>query len=118
MADSAIQDLYNATEHVDDEMFDDAAQMLLVLGRMKTRGLGGKSQGSAGSATPSGGPTPRTTPKPLNVTAAAAAKPTSKPLTRISPRTTSRRDTGNGNGRGHGPAAKETAYSSPPRSRR
>ena len=58
LADSAIQDLYNATEHVDDEMFDDAAQMLLVLGRMKSRGLSsGKSQGSA-SATPSSTPKP------------------------------------------------------------
>lgn len=51
LADSAIQDLYNATEHVDDEMFEDAAQMLVVLGRMKTRGLG-KSQASLVTAEP------------------------------------------------------------------
>lgn len=72
LADSAIQDLYNATEHVDDEMFDDAAQMLLVLGRMKSRGLGGKSQGSASA---SGGPTPKSTPKPSRNTEAATSPP-------------------------------------------
>ena len=57
LADKAIQDLYDATELVDDEMFDDGAQMLLVLGRMKKRGLG-KSQG-AGSAAPTPGSTPK-----------------------------------------------------------
>ena len=53
LADSAIQDLYNATEHVDDEMFDDAAQMLVVLGRMKKRGLG-RSRTSGSTNLPPG----------------------------------------------------------------
>ena len=59
LADSAIQDLYNATEHVDDEMFEDAAQMLVVLGRMKKRGLGKAQRSGDGSAGPTPGSTPR-----------------------------------------------------------
>ena len=63
LAKAAVQDLYDATEGVDDEMFDDAAVMLGVLGRMITRGLE-KSQGS-GSTAPTPTATPRKTSKVL-----------------------------------------------------
>ena len=67
LAKGAIQDLYDATEGIDDEMFEDAATMLGVLGRMITRGLG-KSPGatSQGSASTSGTPTPRPAAKVTN----------------------------------------------------
>ena len=67
LAKAAVQDLYDATEGVDDEMFDDAATMLGVLGRMITRGLGkGPGARSQGSASTSGTPTPRPAVKVTN----------------------------------------------------
>ena len=67
LAKAAVQDLYDATEGIDDEMFEDAATMLGVLGRMITRGLG-KSPGakSMESASTSGTPTPRPSAKVTN----------------------------------------------------
>lgn len=67
LAKAAVQDLYDATEGVDDEMFDDAAVMLGVLGRMITRGLGkGPGARSEASTSTMGTPTPRTTTKATN----------------------------------------------------
>ena len=66
LAQAAIRDVYNAPEGMDDDMFEDAAEMVGILGRMMKRGLKG-SQGSAsgsasGSKSKSG--TPGSTPRP------------------------------------------------------
>ena len=67
LAKAAVQDLYDATEGVDDEMFDDAAIMLGVLGKMITRGLGkGPGAGSQASTSTTGTPTPRPATKVTN----------------------------------------------------
>ena len=47
MAQQTIKDVYNAQEGMDDEMFEDAADMVRTLGRMMKRGLG--SSGTSGS---------------------------------------------------------------------
>jgi len=43
LAKNTIAEVYNATEGMDDEMFEDAAELVGVLGRMMRRGLGGGS---------------------------------------------------------------------------
>jgi 14-3-3 protein len=62
MAKATIAEVYNAAEGMDDEMFEDAAQLVGILGKMMKRGLGSGGSGStpgAGSsgtrATPRGG---------------------------------------------------------------
>jgi len=57
LAQAAIRDVYNAPEGMDDDMFEDAAEMVGVLGKMMKRGLSG--EGSVGSR--STGTTPRST---------------------------------------------------------
>ena len=47
LAQQTIRDVYNAQEGMDDEMFEDAAEMVGILGRMMKRGLG--SSGTSGS---------------------------------------------------------------------
>ncbi|KAI4197391.1 MAG: hypothetical protein LQ350_005942 [Teloschistes chrysophthalmus] len=57
LAQQAIKDVYMAQEGMDDDMFEDAAEMVQLLGKMMKRGMGG----SAGSSTPRiGGNTPKT----------------------------------------------------------
>ena len=46
IAQQAIKDVYNAQEGMDDEMFEDAAEMVGILGRMMKRGLGSSDKSS------------------------------------------------------------------------
>ena len=80
-AKKAIRDVYEATEGMDDESFEDAAEMVGVLGRMMKRGLGGVGGSSGGSG--SGG-----------VATAAAASAAQQPR-----RSPSARDQGRGSPR-------------------
>lgn len=66
LAQQSIKDVYNAQEVMDDDMFEDSAELVALLGKMMQRGLG--SSGTSGS-TPGissfGSPsTPRTKPNP------------------------------------------------------
>jgi len=54
LAKQAIADVYNAREGMDDESFEDAAEIVRVLGRMVKRG--GKTSSSGGSTTQTGTP--------------------------------------------------------------
>lgn len=59
LAQQAIKDVYNAQEGMDDDQFEDAAEMVQTLGKMMKRGM----SGSVGSSTPrlgGEGSTPRT----------------------------------------------------------
>lgn len=51
LAKHTIQEVYNAQEGMDDDMFEDAAELVGILGRMMKRGLGSGGSGS----TPGGG---------------------------------------------------------------
>ena len=63
LAQSAIKDVYNAQEGMDDDMFEDAAELVGILGRMMKRGLSGTaSQGSGSTPRAGNESTPRTTP--------------------------------------------------------
>lgn len=67
LAQQTIKDVYNAQEGMDDDMFEDAAELVGILGKMMKRGSG--SGGGSGSSarggsvgtlsTPGGKPTPR-----------------------------------------------------------
>lgn len=57
LAKATIAEVYNAQEGMDDEMFEDAAQLVSILGRMMRRGLGGGDSGSTPGAGSSGGRT-------------------------------------------------------------
>lgn len=59
LAKATIAEVYNAQEGMDDEMFEDAAQLVGILGRMMKRGLGAGNSGSTPGAGSSGA---RTTP--------------------------------------------------------
>lgn len=52
LAKRTIADVYNAQEGMDDESFEDAAEMVAILGKMMKRGLG--SGGSGSGSTPAG----------------------------------------------------------------
>ena len=67
LAQVAIRDVYNAQEGMDDDMFEDAAELVGILGKMMKRGLGGGSQGSG--STPKAGTedSPSSTPRPGKV---------------------------------------------------
>lgn len=54
LAKRTIADVYNAQEGMDDESFEDAAEMVGVLGKMMKRGLGGGESGSGSGSTPAG----------------------------------------------------------------
>ena len=82
LAKQSIRDVYEATEGMDDESFEDAAEMVGVLGRMMKRGLG--AAGSSGSG--SGGV----------AAAAVASQPRADP-------TSSRSSGAPTSGRGNGP---------------
>ncbi|OJD17609.1 hypothetical protein AJ78_02308 [Emergomyces pasteurianus Ep9510] len=60
LAKQAIADVYNAQEGMDDESFEDAAELVGILGKMVKRG--GKTSSAGGSSTPGGGSTPGTQP--------------------------------------------------------
>lgn len=63
LAQSAIRDVYNAQEGMDDDMFEDAAELVGILGKMMKRGLSGTaSQGSGSTPRMGNESTPRTTP--------------------------------------------------------
>lgn len=54
MAKATIAEVYNAAEGMDDEMFEDAAQLVGILGKMMKRGLGSGGSGSTPGAGSSG----------------------------------------------------------------
>jgi hypothetical protein len=56
LAKQSIKDVYEAKEGMDDESFEDAAELVGILGKMMRRGLG---SGSSGSGSGSGGLRPR-----------------------------------------------------------
>lgn len=63
LAQAAIRDVYNAQEGMDDDMFEDAAELVGILGKMMKRGLSGTaSQGSGSTPRAGNESTPRTTP--------------------------------------------------------
>lgn len=65
LAQVAIKDVYNAQEGMDDDMFEDAAELVGILGKMMKRGLGGAgSQGSGSTPRAGSGSTPGSTPRP------------------------------------------------------
>ncbi|KAI9055066.1 hypothetical protein LZ554_000031 [Drepanopeziza brunnea f. sp. 'monogermtubi'] len=50
LAKATISEVYNAKEGMDDEMFEEAAQLVGILGKMMKRGLGGSGGGSGSTA--------------------------------------------------------------------
>ena len=63
LAQAAIRDVYHAQEGMDDDMFEDAAELVGILGKMMKRGLSGTaSQGSVSTPRAGNESTPRTTP--------------------------------------------------------
>lgn len=52
LAKRSIADVYNAQEGMDDESFEDAAELVGILGKMMKRGLGGSASGSGSGSTP------------------------------------------------------------------
>lgn len=66
LAQVAIKDVYNAQEGMDDDMFEDAAELVGILGKMMKRGLGGAGSQGSGSTPRAGtgnGSTPSSTPR-------------------------------------------------------
>jgi hypothetical protein len=72
MAKATIAEVYNAAEGLDDEMFDDAAQLVGILGKMMKRGLGSGGSGSTPGAGSSGH---RATPGPRGAEQFAVPSP-------------------------------------------
>ncbi|CAM1508509.1 Fc.00g053570.m01.CDS01 [Cosmosporella sp. VM-42] len=65
VAKETISEVYEATEGMDDDMFQDACELVTVLGKMMKRGLGSKSSNtlrSKGQASNNPTPVPRSTP--------------------------------------------------------
>jgi hypothetical protein len=52
LAKQTITEVYNAQEGMDDDMFEDAAELVGILGRMMKRGLGSSNSGSTPGTTP------------------------------------------------------------------
>lgn len=68
LAQVAIRDVYNAQEGMDDDMFEDAAELVGILGKMMKRGLAGAgSQGSGSTPRAGNGSSPSSTPRPEKV---------------------------------------------------
>lgn len=70
LAQAAIKDVYNAQEGMDDDMFEDAAELVGILGKMMKRGLGGAGSQGSGSTPRAGngsGSTLNSTPRPGRV---------------------------------------------------
>lgn len=73
LAQQAIKDVYNAEEGMDDDQFEDAAEMVQILGKMMKRGM----SGSVGSSTPrwgGDGSTPRAGSSPSTPRASRTVK--------------------------------------------
>ena len=66
LAQVAIKDVYNAQEGMDDDMFEDAAELVGILGKMMKRGRGG-SQGSGSTPRAGTGSSPSSTPRPTRL---------------------------------------------------
>lgn len=62
LAKTTIAEVYNAQEGMDDDMFEDAAELVGILGRMMKRGLGSGGSGSTPGGGSSGTPGTRTSP--------------------------------------------------------
>ena len=54
LAKRTIAEVYNAQEGMDDDMFEDAAELVSILGRMMKRGLGTPASGSAAGSSGAG----------------------------------------------------------------
>lgn len=54
LAKTTIAEVYNAQEGMDDDMFEDAAELVGILGRMMKRGLGTSGSGSAAGSSGAG----------------------------------------------------------------
>ena len=50
LAKDTISEVYNAKEGMDDDMFEDAAELVGILGRMMKRGLGSNSGSTPGAS--------------------------------------------------------------------
>lgn len=55
LARRTINEVYNADEGMDDDMFEDAAELVSILGKMAKRGLGGTGAGSGMGSVSGGG---------------------------------------------------------------
>lgn len=64
LAKATIAEVYNATEGMDDDMFEDAAELVGILGRMMKRGLGSGSGSASTTRVGPGSTGSRTTPRP------------------------------------------------------
>ena len=66
LAQAAIRDVYTAAETIDDEMFENAAEMVVILGKMTKRGISsrGAGTGSSGSRSTTTTPGSSSTPRP------------------------------------------------------
>ena len=62
LAKTTIAEVYNAQEGMDDDMFEDAAELVGILGRMMKRGLGSDKSNSTPGVGSSGTPGTRNTP--------------------------------------------------------
>lgn len=62
LAKATIAEVYNSPEGMDDDMFEDAAELVGILGRMMKRGLGSGNSGDTPVVGSSGTPGIRTTP--------------------------------------------------------
>ena len=73
MASDTIAEVFDAQEGMDDDMFDDACELVAVLGKMKQRGLASSRQGSspANSRPGEGGSSRAPAPAPAPATATA-----------------------------------------------
>ena len=65
LAQQSIRDVYNAQEGMDDDMFEDAAVLVGILGKMMKRGLG--SSGTSGSTPKNGSAATPSTPRARDV---------------------------------------------------
>jgi hypothetical protein len=63
LAKTTIAEVYNAQEGMDDDMFEDAAELVGILGRMMKRGLGSDKSSSTPGVGSSGTGTRHTPPR-------------------------------------------------------
>ncbi|KAI4139762.1 MAG: hypothetical protein L6R39_006125 [Caloplaca ligustica] len=89
LAQQAIKDVYNAQEGMDDDQFEDAAEMVQLLGKMMKRGM----SGSVGSSTPrlgGEGSTPRAESSPSTLRTVQAEDTPKLPVVTNGVKTSSR----------------------------
>ncbi|KAG8533486.1 uncharacterized protein KY384_002269 [Bacidia gigantensis] len=89
VAQAAIRDVYNANETIDDEMFEDSAEMVVILGKMMKRGLNTRGAGSSSTGSKSTVTTGASTPRPASTTRPTS---TSRPPSANTPRPTAKRE--------------------------